>query len=103
MSLRMNCVIEGYGPSVSDGDTAQAAAPVVGVVGVVVDDVVTSVGLIGVSPPHAAAIVAPTVPSTPRASRLVNFDFIMRAHRATAMPRDRGAPVNPERRAAKRD
>ena len=75
MSLLMRLVRDGYGPMVSVGETAQAADAATGVVVVVVviDDALTVLGLVGVSPPQAAATpAAPTALSMPNASRLVN-------------------------------
>jgi hypothetical protein len=65
MSLRKSSASEGYGPTVSDGVTAQAAlvVPVPVVVVVMVD------GLVGLFPPHPSASAAPAAPIAHIASR----------------------------------
>jgi hypothetical protein len=62
-------VSDGYGPIVSDGVTAHAAAAVPPVV----VSVVTADGLVGVSPPHPRESAALAAPITVRASRRLNF------------------------------
>jgi hypothetical protein len=69
MSVRTNRDSEGYGPTVSFGETAQVAVPLVApVVVVVVVVVLVDVGLVGVSP-QAPVSAAPAAPSSPSARR----------------------------------
>jgi hypothetical protein len=68
-------VRDGYGPIVSVGVTAQLAFVLVVVVLVDVDD-----GLVGDSPPHAAATAAAVAPMAPTAARRLELSVSCLAH-----------------------
>src|SRR5687768_8839340 len=76
MSLRTKSLSDGYGPTVSLGETTHAAEPTAGVVGVVIPTSVKVVGDVGLSPPQATVRTAPVAPSMPSAFRRLTCLFV---------------------------